>query len=360
MNAPLRILMTADAVGGVWTYALELTDALADRGVRVTLAAMGEPLRADQEAELLRSRAEAFHAGPFALEWMPDPWGDVVRAGEWLLHLRDDVQPDLVHLNGYAHAQLPWGVPVLVVAHSCVLSWFEAVRGSPAPPEWDRYREVVSAGIAAADVLAAPTATMLEEVERFYDPPARRLVIPNGRTPVRQKAVAKEPLVVTCGRLWDEAKNVEALVRVAPTLDWQVVLAGDGTSPSVATNLTAVGRLSRPALDRLLARACIFALPARYEPFGLAPLEAAGAGCALVLGDIPSLREVWGDAAVFVEPGDDDSLRDALKRLIADRELRSNFADRAQRQAATYTPERMAAAYLDAYSTLLGPDRLAA
>ncbi len=66
-----------------------------------------------------------------------------------------------------------------------------------------------------------------------------------------------------------------------------------------------------------LGRASIFALPARYEPFGLLPLEAALSGCALVLGDIPSLREVWGDAAWFVPPDDRDALTAAIGSLIA-------------------------------------------
>ena len=65
--------------------------------------------------------------------------------------------------------------------------------------------------------------------------------------------------------------------------------------------------------QRGIARAAIYALPAHYEPFGLSILEAAMSGCALVLGDIPSLREIWGDAAVFVHPDN----RDAVARCLA-------------------------------------------
>ena len=59
-----------------------------------------------------------------------------------------------------------------------------------------------------------------------------------------------------------------------------------------------------------LRRATIFALPARYEPFGLSALEAGLAGCALVLGDIP-MREVWHDAAMFVPPEQPAALENA-------------------------------------------------
>jgi glycogen synthase len=98
-----------------------------------------------------------------------------------------------------------------------------------------------------------------------------------------------------------------------------------------------------------LGRASIYASPARYEPFGLAALEAGLAGCALVLGDIASLREVWGDAATYVDPFDDDHLTRELQRLIADPGAVADLGRRALDRARTYTPERMAAAYLAAW-----------
>lgn len=63
--------------------------------------------------------------------------------------------------------------------------------------------------------------------------------------------------------------------------------------------------------------ASIYALPARYEPFGLTALEAALSGCALALGGIPSLRETWGSAARYVSPDKPAQLRDTLNGLIA-------------------------------------------
>ena len=54
-----------------------------------------------------------------------------------------------------------------------------------------------------------------------------------------------------------------------------------------------VGTLTRPDLLALMRRAGVFVVPALYEPFGLAALEAASGACPLVLADIPSLRELW-------------------------------------------------------------------
>ncbi len=88
---------------------------------------------------------------------MPDCWADVARAGDWLLELEARFAPDIIHLNGYAHGALPWHAPTLVVAHSCVLSWWEAVKGEPAPAEWETYREHVTLGLQSADCVIAPT-----------------------------------------------------------------------------------------------------------------------------------------------------------------------------------------------------------
>src|SRR5690606_4941860 len=117
------------------------------------------------------------------LEWQDDPWRDVTRAGHWLLELEAARAPDIVHLNGFAHGSLPFSAPKVVVAHSCVVSWWHAVRGEAPPTSWERYRLEVSAGLAGADHVVAPTSWMLEEVGRHYGEPARGEVIHNGRSP---------------------------------------------------------------------------------------------------------------------------------------------------------------------------------
>jgi glycosyltransferase involved in cell wall biosynthesis len=233
----------------------------------------------------------------------------------------------VIHVNGYAHAALGWRQPVLVVAHSDVLSWFEAVRGQPAPPEWDRYRVEVASGLASADLVVAPTRAMLAALQRHHrvDSPTR--VIPNGVS-AAPSPQPKRPYVLAAGRMWDEAKNVAALHRVA------------GRVPVEIADWT-----GRDELRQRMAEAAVFCAPARYEPFGLGPLEAALAGCTLVLGNIPSLREVWGDAAYYADPDDDDALVATLQRAL--REPRD-----ARPRAVRYTPARMAAAYADAYHRL--------
>lgn len=353
----MKLLMTADTVGGVWTYALELARALSPEGVEVHLATMGAPLTGDQWREADSISGLRIYESRCRLEWMDEPWADLDRAGEWLLSLESEIRPDLVHLNQYAHGVLPWRAPKLVVGHSDVLSWWQAVRRAPAPAGWRRYGEAVRAGLRAAGLVAAPTRAMLAALETHYGPFGATQVIPNGREPADFPPGVKEPFIFSAGRLWDEAKNVGAVAEVASEVPWPVFVAGEQAHPSGARlelqSVRGLGRLTFREMGDWLGRATLYALPARYEPFGLSVLEAGLAGCALVVGDIPSLREVWGDAALFVHPDDREGLRAALQRLIDDPALRQEMARQARTRAFEYTPQRMGKGYLSAYRWLL-------
>jgi glycosyltransferase involved in cell wall biosynthesis len=353
-----RVLMTADTVGGVWQYSLDLATAFRDRGIETTLAVMGPPIEADQWQDALE-RGVAVAEGHYKLEWAESPWEDVLRAGEWLLELAARVRPDIVHLNGFAHAALSWNSPVVVVAHSCVRSWWRAVHGVAAPPEWDRYTGSVIEGLRAAQLVIAPSRAMLSMLEDEYGMWGPSRVIANGRVSVDRMSDSlplKSDVVLGAGRLWDEAKNLTALAEIAPELSWRVVLAGDcGGREHLArtSNMTCLGRLDSASMARWYARAAIYALPALYEPFGLSVLEAAASGCALVLGDIPTLRENWSGAAVFVAPRDRRALLAAIQGLIDDPAGRERLAMAAMARARQFTVARMTDAYLDAYRTVV-------
>lgn len=356
-SLPRKVLMTTDTVGGVWSYSLELARGLAEKGIEVALATMGAPINELQRDKVDRIPGLRVFESHFKLEWMEDPWRDVEKAGDWLLNLESRIGPDVVHLNGYVHGSLPWSAPTLVVGHSCVLSWWRAVKGEEAPEDRDRYQMEVAAGLHAASLVVAPSAAMLASLAEHYGELARTRVIPNGRDAGLFRPAAKEPMVFSAGRLWDEAKNLEALERVARRLPWPIFVAGDNHHPEGGEirphNTRLLGRLSQRALAAWVGRASIYALPARYEPFGLSVLEAALAGCALVLGDIPSLREIWRNRAVFVAPNDPEALEREILSLINAPERRQSLAAGARSRALELTPERMVAGYLDAYSEIL-------
>lgn len=349
-----RVLMTADAVGGVWTFVMELARALAARGVRTDLAVLGPPPSNAARQEAGRIVGLGLHTGDFALEWTANPWDSMERSGLWLLDLERRLEPDVIHLNGYAHGALPWSAPVVITGHSCVLSWHQAVRGVPAGPEWDRYAREVQRGLRAARGIATPTDAMLEALRRHYGPLPPARVIPNGRSAASFRRGPKRDLVLALGRAWDPAKNVATLDRAAARLPWPVHVAGPLQGPSGERvslgSAIALGPLEAGAMADQLAAASIAAHPALYEPFGLGALEAGLSACALVLGDIPSAREVWGDAAELVPPHDATALEEALHRLILDARRRREAGRRALDRALTFTPDRTASAYLRLYA----------
>src|SRR5215216_93664 len=182
-SMPRRILMTADPIGGVWTYAVELAGAFEPRGIEIVLASMGAHLSREQHQEVLARKNIRLFESVYRLEWMDDPWDDVDRAGDWLLQIAERVRPDLIHLNGYSHAVLNWNAPVLVAAHSCVLSWWHAVKNEEAPARYDEYRARVVAGLAAADSVIAPSVAMRDAMALHYGAEFSCMAIHNGRDP---------------------------------------------------------------------------------------------------------------------------------------------------------------------------------
>ncbi len=348
------LLMTVDPLGGAFTHAVDLAAELANRGVRVTLATLGGSLSRSQERAAREVKWLTLEQSSFRLEWMDDAWDDVQRSGEWLLAIERRTCPDIVQLSSYAHGALPFIAPRIIVAHSCALSWWEAVTGTPPPPAYDAYRLAVQTGLAGADAVVTPTGTMLRALVEHYGHPARPRIIP-GAAPTRSfRPSAKEASIATVGRLWDPAKNIVALGDIAPSLPWPIYAAGSNIDldgePRRLHGVHPLGELSRPEVASLLSRAAIFALPARYESFGLSVLEAALAECALVLGDIPELRETWSTTALYVQPDDREALARALQTLIEDPERRLDLARRSRARALARTPERTASTYLMLYA----------
>jgi glycogen synthase len=349
--------MTADAVGGVWEYALDLARWLTARDVQVLVAIMGPEPTAAQRADAAAIPGLLLHAKPYALEWMPDAWADVDRAADWLLGLADEYAPDVVHLNGYAHAMLPWNAPVLVVAHSCVYSWWYAVHGTHPPAAWEEYHRRVTAGLRAVDAVVAPSHAMARSLYRCYGITRHVQVIANSRDATAWHGGVKEPFVFAAGRVWDPAKNLATLDAASLELPWPVVIAGDdvdqkGQSRRLS-HARAAGVLPMAHIRPTMARAAIYAFPALYEPFGLSVLEAALSDCALVLGDIPALRENWDGAACFVDPRSADDLRHALRALIDDPAARAALGAAARQRAEIFSPARQVEAYLNCYSRLV-------
>jgi len=348
-----RILMTADTVGGVWNYATELIKWLSDHGIEIALATMGPLPDAEKRKSLAGIKNVELFESSFKLEWMEQPWEDIEEASEWLMELEIMLHPDIIHLNGFVHGALPWHAPVVVVGHSCVCSWIENVKGEKIPSDWQYYRKRVGEGLNGADAVVAPSKAMMNMLKNHYDISDNCRVIYNGRS-MSNMAISKKKIILSAGRVWDEGKNMDILMSIANEVSWPLFIAGDfANRPVKYEKVNILGQISYQSLYTLMSDAAIYVAPARYEPFGLAILEAAGNECALVLGDIESLREIWDDAAIYVNPNDREELKTAINSLIENELLRNQYGKRARQRASQFSSDIMVNNYIDLYKNLI-------
>jgi len=357
MSPPRHVLMTADTGSGGWSHAAELCGALVHHGVKVTLMSMGRLPDDEQRAQIDKLGNVDLVPTAYRTKWTAGWEDDLERSGENLLRLEAALAPDVVHLNGYWHGGLCFRAPVLVAAQSSSALWWKACRQEEMPPQWSSYANLVSSAVERAHMLVAPTEAFLAEFQSMHGNASAARAIPNGISATRCKPGVKRRIVLAAGRVWDEAKNISLLCRVAETVDAPIVVAGELVAPdgtvAEAGGVAALGRLSSAELSRWMAEAAIFAAPARYEPSGLAILEAALSGCALILSDIPSLRELWDGAATFIQPDDVAGLRRAIRMLSEMPQLAASDGRKARERALTYSAERMGDAYYRTYQDML-------
>jgi glycosyltransferase involved in cell wall biosynthesis len=361
---PRHVLLTADAVGGVWTQALDLARGLTGKGVRVTLAVLGPaPGRASLESAGAVPGLDVVLTN-LPLDWTAGRSEDLDVAGRRLAELADRVGADLVHLNSPALAAVArFRQPLVIGMHSCLASWWRAVRGDgDMPADFARRTRHVGLALSRCAAVVAPSRALAAEVEEIYRPSAPVVAVPNGRSPLSDRLLPhrRDPrpdFVLASGRLWDEAKGLAVLDDAAGLASAPVMAAGPLAGPAgargQATHVRWVGALSEPGLARWMADAAVYAAPCLYEPFGLGVLEAAQAGCALVLSDIATFRELWAGAADFVPPRDPAALAEALDRAIFDLAHRRRRAEAARERARALSVGAMTTGMLRIYGEVL-------
>ncbi|HET8612899.1 MAG TPA: glycosyltransferase family 4 protein [Sphingomonas sp.] len=356
-RAPLRLLLTADAVGGVWQYALDLARALRPLGIEPAIALMGPEPSAGQRREAADLRV--IETG-LPLDWLCEEPAPVLAAGRAVATLARREGADIVQLNMPTLAPgAGFSCPVIAVAHGCLGTWWRAAHGEAPPAHYAWHGELMARGVRLADAVVAPTAAYAETIRRHYALAAPPRAVHNGRTPFALSPAPMRDFVFTAGRLWDRVKNIALLDRVAARLPVPFLAAGAARGPHGEAigldHLVGLGRLDEQGLADRLAERPIFVSAACFEPFGLAVLEAAQAGCALVLSDIPTFRELWEGAALFVSPGDEGGFERAIRALLGDRDHRVALGEAARERAGRYTPAAMAEGMARLCRALLSP-----
>ncbi|MEO6546836.1 MAG: glycosyltransferase [Ferruginibacter sp.] len=363
-DTPLKVLMTTDTIGGVWSYTVELCKSMQDASVHFHLVTTGAAMQPFQKEEINALENVTVYETGFLLEWMDTPWQSIDASATWLLQLAAEVQPNLVHLNSYSYGALPWNVPVVMVAHSDVFSWWLAVKQGYPSVQWNTYFKKVHRGLQKATLIIAPSKSSLKDIRKIYFGTAPGSVIYNGRSNGLFYAAEKQKVICSMGRIWDEAKNIRLLVDAARQIRYPVRLAGDTSfgqeyCSTAGANITYLGKLPPKEIAAELSVASIYVLPAKYEPFGLSVLEAALSGCALVLGNITSLKEIWGDSAIYVNTKDAGNLAETINQLMENDHLRKQYSAMAMERAKRYSTAAMAESYIKVYQDLLKTQQLA-
>lgn len=355
MPPPRRVLITLDAVGGVWRYALDLARGLGEHEVECLLVGFGPAPSKNAMAEVEKIGNASLVWPGATLDWLAEDESDLADTSPILTRLARDWQPDLLHLNLPSQAAgLPNDLPpVLVASHSCLFTWWAAVRGGEFPSAWDWQRRQMRTGLQRACCIIVPSESHAQATQAAYGAIGAVEVVHNASPPAYDLAERQE-VVLAAGRWWDDGKNARTLDAAAGLISWPVLMAGPQSGPNGQfcefRHACALGQLPAQSVWLLMEQAAVFVAPSVYEPFGLAVLEAAHRGAALVLADIPTFRELWQDAALFVPARDPDAYAVAIETLMADKRLRSRLVRQARLRALDFKPEHQAAAMLQAYS----------
>ena len=210
-----------------------------------------------------------------------------------------------------------------------------------------------------ADAVIAVSGFTASQVESLLGVEAARIhVVHHGVRPLPPPpgpAPSREPMVLSVGSL-QVRKNTLGLIRAFEHMPegWRLVLAGSLSGFGAPELRAAVegsqrkafielrGWVSDDELARLYARASIFAFPSLDEGFGIPVLEAMASGVAVLASNTSALPEVCGDAALLVDPRDQDALSHALSRLMEEESLRQDLVSRGRKRASGFTWERCA------------------
>lgn len=215
----------------------------------------------------------------------------------------------------------------------------------------------------AAQLIAVSRATAKDIADRHPRVAKKTVFVPPGYEPMGTSPVQSEkspaPAIAYVGRL-DKKKSVALLINAFSNLakrfpDWQLdLVGGDGFG---ATDIRAAAAAS-PASKRIifhgyateaekalvLGQATIFVQPGSAEGSALSLLEAWDAGAAAVVADIPVMREIGQDGALFFKPEDPDDLEEKIVKLIEDQKLRDQLVAIGQKNLKNYSWDKTAEA----------------
>jgi len=178
-------------------------------------------------------------------------------------------------------------------------------------------------------------------------------IVPMGANEVPDAPPVTRSGVLCVGRV-ESRKNQAMLMYALRDLDIEITLRGECYDAYYerlcrrwGTRVRFVGEISRPEVYVLMRAALVHALPAWWETPGLASMEAAMAGCAIVAGNRGTEYEYFGNGAWYCDPGNEESIRNAVLAALetAKRGVDSALSDRLKTLTWANAAQKTLAAY---------------
>jgi len=293
-------------------------------------------------------------------------------------HLREDI--DLIHVHrglppgaigGYLHTLIS-RKPFVFTAHGDLHYYEGLVRTGLLAG----FEALSTHMLERADVVTTVTEEFCANSSYLESYRDETRVVPNGvKVPNLSDAELKtdnlDPhtnnTILFLGKL-ESRKNPLELIRAIPIVrsqfpDSQFVFLGEGELSKVGLDVATdigVGKyvrfpgfVSEDAKTEYLRSADVFCLPSRNESFGLAAIEAASYGTPLVLSDIPCFRQLFDDAALFVDSNSPQEIGETISRILNTESLRRELSRAARERAEQYSWQSVTDKYVTIYQSLL-------
>jgi len=230
--------------------------------------------------------------------------------------------------------------------------------------------------IKTSDIIIAPSQNTKNDLLKHFGAPDNKIdVVYEGigeefypqtslkSSLVRTRYSIKRPYMLFLGKI-NETKNVRGLLEAYSLLKYEsppdLVIAGNSDAQSlnikklaeeleISNNVKHLGYIPKTDIPALMSGAEIFVWPSFYEGFGLPVLEAMACGAPVISSSNSCIPEIVGDAGILVDPGNIQKISAAMKKVLADKEIRLSMKKKSLERSKYFSAKKMAAETLNIY-----------